>query len=126
MRTPTFTVLLVPIVIAGVPIIDTVYAIIRRLRGHQPVQQADMGHLHHRLVRSGLSIPKAVFVIYGWTTLLALGGIAISNTRGLLPLLVFLALAFLSFLLLWWIGIYEPILRHHYIKRGQDDGRHPS
>ncbi|MDW8140739.1 MAG: MraY family glycosyltransferase [Candidatus Bipolaricaulota bacterium] len=57
-----------PIVVAvlmlGLPIVDTAWAILRRLAAHQPVFQADRGHLHHRLLALGWGERKTVIVLY--------------------------------------------------------------
>ncbi len=55
----------VPIVVLGVPIFDTCFAIFRRYCEHKPIFQADKRHIHHRLLGRGLSHRQAVLVIYG-------------------------------------------------------------
>jgi len=45
----------VPIVALGVPIIDTAWAIVRRTARGEPFFVADSGHVHHQLLRRGLS-----------------------------------------------------------------------
>jgi UDP-GlcNAc:undecaprenyl-phosphate GlcNAc-1-phosphate transferase len=57
--------LLVPIVILGIPIFDTSFAIIRRIYNGNPIFGADKNHLHHRLMAIGLSHRASVLVIYG-------------------------------------------------------------
>lgn len=64
-----------PILILGIPIFDTAFAIVRRLLNRKPIFQADNGHLHHRLLRIGLSQRRAVMLIYGFSGLL--GGVAL-------------------------------------------------
>ncbi|PKL77457.1 MAG: undecaprenyl-phosphate alpha-N-acetylglucosaminyl 1-phosphate transferase [Candidatus Melainabacteria bacterium HGW-Melainabacteria-1] len=64
-----------PILILGIPIFDTTFAIVRRLLARKPIFQADKGHLHHRLLNIGLSQRRAVLLIYGFSALL--GGIAL-------------------------------------------------
>lgn len=56
--------LFIPILVLGVPIMDTLFAIIRRYINKQPIFQADKDHLHHRLLASGLSHPQTVMAIY--------------------------------------------------------------
>ena len=56
--------MLVPLLAAGVPIVDTFSAIIRRKRGHMPIDEADTGHIHHRLLKSGLSPKKTVLLMW--------------------------------------------------------------
>ena len=58
-------VLFIPILVLGVPILDTFYAIIRRYLERKPIFQADKKHIHHRLLNKGLSHRQAVLVIYG-------------------------------------------------------------
>jgi UDP-GlcNAc:undecaprenyl-phosphate GlcNAc-1-phosphate transferase len=70
----TVTILL-PILILGIPIMDTSFAILRRFFNRKPIFQPDKGHLHHRLLNMGLSQKRAVIVIYSFSSLLA--GIAL-------------------------------------------------
>lgn len=57
--------LIVPILILGVPILDTFFAIIRRVHNKVGIFQPDKNHLHHRLMSMGFSHQQAVLVIYG-------------------------------------------------------------
>ncbi|HEY9722158.1 MAG TPA: MraY family glycosyltransferase [Oscillatoriaceae cyanobacterium] len=70
--------LLVPVLILGVPIFDTAFAIVRRALQRRPIFSPDRGHLHHRLLGLGLSQRRAVIVIYG--ICLLLGGTALTLT----------------------------------------------
>ncbi len=71
LKNVTFVTLLMPVVIMGVPITDTVYAILRRLLNKKPIMQADKHHLHHRLMQLGLSHRQTVLVIYGLSLVFA-------------------------------------------------------
>lgn len=127
MRAPTFIVLVVPLIVSAIPIIDTAAAIIRRKKNHQPIQQADKNHLHHQLLRKGLSVRKAVLIVYAWTAFLGVGAILMSHMHGIPVLIVFCILMIVSFLIMRWIGIFGSILRHHYSDTGdyhmeRDDG----
>lgn len=57
--------IVVPIIILGVPIFDTTFAIFRRLLSGQSITTADKGHLHHRLLDKGFSQKKTVLILYG-------------------------------------------------------------
>ena len=114
MRSPTVIVLAVPLVIAAIPIADTAAAIVRRLYHHQPIQQADRKHLHHMLLRKGYGVRKSVVIVYAWTTLLGIGAWVISSTHGLAVWGMILVLLVGSFLILWKLGIFDQVLRHHY------------
>lgn len=76
-KSATIISLLVPVVILGMPILDTFLAIIRRLRAHRPVFQADKGHLHHRLLDLGLPYRRAVWVMYGLDLCLGMSAVAL-------------------------------------------------
>ncbi|MCL2677737.1 MAG: undecaprenyl/decaprenyl-phosphate alpha-N-acetylglucosaminyl 1-phosphate transferase [Clostridiales bacterium] len=68
----------VPILILGLPIFDTFFAIARRFRARRPVMQADRGHLHHRLLDLGLSTWQVVTVLYVVTFLMGLAAILLT------------------------------------------------
>jgi UDP-GlcNAc:undecaprenyl-phosphate/decaprenyl-phosphate GlcNAc-1-phosphate transferase len=67
--------LLVPVLAMGLPIMDTLLAVGRRLFSGRPLFSPDREHVHHRALDSGLSQRKAVLVLYGVTV--ALTGSAI-------------------------------------------------
>ena len=121
MRSPTFVVLAVPLIIAAIPILDTAVAIVRRARSHQSILKPDKGHLHHALVGKGFSMQKSVAIIHAWTAFLGLGAFLISNTHGMSVFVVFAALVMISFIILRQIGILVPVLRHHYHGRNSDN-----
>ena len=67
-KTYTAAVIVLPLIVLGLPIFDTVWAIIRRLikgKSIKAVFKADKGHLHHRLVAKGFSQKQAVLILYG-------------------------------------------------------------
>lgn len=55
----------IPLLIIGVPLSDTFFAIIRRLVNKKPIFAPDKGHLHHRLQDLGYSHRKTVLMIWG-------------------------------------------------------------
>ncbi|WP_125587720.1 glycosyltransferase family 4 protein [Companilactobacillus jidongensis] len=71
LKNVTFVTMLIPVVILGVPITDTVYAMLRRFLNKKPITQADKHHLHHRLMQLGLSHRQTVLVIYGLSLVFA-------------------------------------------------------
>ena len=60
----TFISLAAPILVLGVPIFDTCFAILRRKMNHKPIFAADKEHLHHRLLQLGFSHRMTVLIIY--------------------------------------------------------------
>ncbi len=73
--------LLVPILAMGVPIADTAFAIMRRLRSRRPIYLPDRGHLHHRLIDRGLTQRQTVFLLYLVSALLGLGALALADVN---------------------------------------------
>ena len=67
-KTYTAAVIVLPLIALGLPIFDTIWAIIRRLikgKSVKAIFKADKGHLHHRLVARGFSQKQAVLILYG-------------------------------------------------------------
>ncbi len=73
--------LLVPIVALGVPIVDTLFAMFRRILERRSIFSPDRGHIHHRLLDMGITHRRAVLLIYGASIMLAAAAIAISLGR---------------------------------------------
>ena len=60
----TFVSVFIPILALGIPIFDTLFAILRRMMANKPIFEADKAHLHHRLMARGLSHRNTVLLIY--------------------------------------------------------------
>ncbi len=111
MKSAVAIALLVPIVIMGVPILDTAFAIFRRFRKKQPLTQADNGHIHHRLLHRGFSQRQTVVIIYVWTMMLGAAALALRFAPNKIKLVVFLGLALLSFFVDRFVGLFEQSKR---------------
>jgi len=64
LKNATFISLITPLIILGVPLTDTVFAMVRRLLNKKPISSADKMHLHHRLLSLGFTHRGAVVMIY--------------------------------------------------------------
>lgn len=67
-KTYTAAVIVLPLIVLGLPIFDTIWAIIRRIvkgKSLKAVFKADKGHLHHKIVARGFSQKQAVLILYG-------------------------------------------------------------
>lgn len=71
----TFTSLIVPVFLLAIPIIDTLFAIIRRLLKHESISMPDKSHLHHQLLKLNFSTKKSVLIIYLVDVLFAIASI---------------------------------------------------
>ena len=66
-----FAPLVIPLLVLGVPILDTVFAVVRRASKRQALDVADKGHLHHRLMNLGHGHRRSVMILWTWTALLS-------------------------------------------------------
>lgn len=67
-KTYTAVVIVLPVIVLGLPIFDTIAAIIRRIitgKSIKAVFQADKGHLHHRIIEKGYNQKETVLILYG-------------------------------------------------------------
>lgn len=124
-RTQSLIINIVPLVIAGIPVLDTASAFIRRTRQHKSFASADMGHIHHRLVDAGFSQRKSVLILYACTAALAFAGVTLSRTSGYLRWGMFIGLFLVTFFVIWRLGLFKPVLQHHYDNRGKLGPRVP-
>jgi UDP-GlcNAc:undecaprenyl-phosphate GlcNAc-1-phosphate transferase len=77
------TTLIIPVLIFGLPITDTLYAMWRRFRNRRPIFQADNGHIHHRLLDLGLSTRQTVTVLYLCSIYFGVAAIIFDRCAGL-------------------------------------------
>ncbi len=63
-KTAAITSLIVPILILSIPILDTLFAILRRLIKKQSIGTPDKEHLHHQFLKMKFSKRVTVLVIY--------------------------------------------------------------
>jgi UDP-GlcNAc:undecaprenyl-phosphate GlcNAc-1-phosphate transferase len=79
----------IPLLVLGLPLFDTLFAIIRRIGSGKPIMQADRGHLHHKLIDMGLSQRQSVVVMYTASGALGLCAIVLAD-RGALSAIILL------------------------------------
>ncbi len=65
LKNATAVAVITPVIILGVPVIDTAFAILRRKLSGKKISEADNRHLHHRLLAMGFTHRGAVLVVYG-------------------------------------------------------------
>lgn len=66
-----FAPLVIPLLILGVPLIDMLFAVLRRATRRSGLATADKDHLHHRLLRLGHGHRRSVLILWCWTALLS-------------------------------------------------------
>ena len=88
----------VPFLILGLPMFDTLFAIIRRLAHGQNPMAPDRGHIHHRLIDMGLNQKQAVAALYVISSILGLSAVVLTSSGAIKAMLFLMALAVAAFL----------------------------
>jgi len=104
----TVVAIAIPVVSFGLPILETFLSMTRRFLGGKPVFTADREHIHHVLLRRGLSMRQAVIVLYAVSAVFSMFGLLFLN-----PDNRFLGLTLFVLGLCVWIGIQH--LGYHEI-----------
>ncbi|ETT87890.1 MraY family glycosyltransferase [Viridibacillus sp. FSL R5-0477] len=110
----TFVSLVIPIIMLGVPISDTFFAIVRRLLNKQPPFSPDKSHLHHCLLNIGFTHRQTVLIIYGMAAMFGLAAIVFSMAKLWGAILLITVLLVAIELIVEIIGLagsnYRPLL----------------
>jgi len=107
--------LAVPIIILGVPILDTSVAIVRRIINKKPLGAPDKYHLHHRLLNLGFSHRQTVVLIYAMSAMFSVAAIMFTEATLWGSGLILLSVIILAELVIEMTGLisenYRPLLR---------------
>ena len=80
----------VPLLVLGLPIFDTAFAILRRLFNGKPIMQPDRGHLHHKLIDMGFTQKQTVIALYIVSAVLGICAVELA-ANGVLKAIILLA-----------------------------------
>ena len=101
--------LIVPIFALGLPILDTTFAIVRRVRGGVPIFKPDKGHLHHRLLGVGFTQCQAVLLMYVISALFGLSAIALTAVSCQIAVLILFVVIVAIIYGVRKLGIARPV-----------------
>jgi UDP-GlcNAc:undecaprenyl-phosphate GlcNAc-1-phosphate transferase len=76
LKTAATVALFFPLLVLAVPIVDTTFVVVRRLKHGESVFEGDQAHLHHRFLRRGFSQRRAAVTIWAWCISLAAAAFA--------------------------------------------------
>ena len=68
-----------PVLVLGLPIFDTAFAIYRRLLNGKSIMEADKGHIHHRILSKGMNQKKTVIILYALSGILGVSAILVNK-----------------------------------------------
>ena len=100
------TSMVVPITILAIPILDTLFAIVRRSLNGKPVFEADKDHLHHQFLKMNFSQTKTVLIIYFIDLLFSLVSIFYSLRNPKVAIVMYVIL----FILVIWFVLHTSII----------------
>ena len=110
----TFISFIIPVIILGVPLSDTIFAIVRRLVKKAPLAAPDKSHVHHCLLNLGFTHKQTVILIYAVSALFGLAGFVFSMTTMWGSLLILTLMLLAIELVVESVGLidknYKPLL----------------
>ncbi|WP_088104290.1 glycosyltransferase family 4 protein [Halalkalibacter urbisdiaboli] len=117
--------LVIPVIILAVPISDTFFAIIRRIVQKKPLSAPDKSHLHHCLLRIGLSHRQTVLAIYAMTAFFGLAAVMLTMSTLWISLLIITVLLIAIEFVVERVGLisadYRPMIK--FVRRLQNQRR---
>lgn len=108
LKNATAVAVITPMIILGVPITDTLMAIIRRRLAGRKISEADRHHLHHRLLSLGLTHRGTVLVIYGITFIFSMISLLLNVSSRIGGVLLLIGLVLGTELFVELLGILGP------------------
>lgn len=105
-KAPTMVAVAIPVVSFGLPILDVALSVVRRFLSGKPLFAGDMDHIHHKLLKRGLSQRKAVLILYLATAGFAFLSLFLMHHGGMIGLV----------LLVIGLGAGLGVQRLHYVE----------
>lgn len=116
----------VPFLMLGLPIFDTLFAIARRLSRGQSPMRSDRSHVHHRLMDLGLSQKQAVGILYVLSTVLGLSAVLLTagGARGTWVMLALLLITLVIAAVVGWY-VFTNSAGEKHKKESDKEGEKP-
>lgn len=121
---PVLVTLTIPLMIFGLPLLDVSVTTARRFLSGHPLFHRDEEHLHHRLVKSGLTPRAAVLLLYGLAAVFALASVLVVNFRGAVSPLVALLCGLLAWLVVRQMNYAEFAELDSHVRREWRSQKH--
>ena len=117
-KTTAITSIFIPLMILAVPILDTLFAIIRRLVNHKKISEPDKEHLHHQLLKMKFSHKNTVLIIYGINILFAIASVLYTLKDSQDVFIGRIIYCILMILVLWFVLKTDIITSKKIFKKG--------
>lgn len=116
----TFISFILPILILGVPILDTLWSIIRRALSGKPIMNADKNHLHHRLLRKGFTHRQTVLFIYCISAILGVTAVLSSGLETMEMVITIILVIVVILLLFLQMGLFSKKDKNGPAENGEE------
>ena len=103
-KSATFVGLAIPVIALGIPILDTLLSMLRRVIERRSIFSPDKHHIHHRLLALGYGQRRVVYLLCGETAFATVLGILLLEASNPVRVLAFAGILGLHFLLFRWVG----------------------
>ena len=124
MKTAAALSLVFPLVVLLVPILDTSFVILKRLKSGQSIASADKNHFHHRLLRVGYTQRQAVGLLCAWSAVLAAFALAIrlfpyrtEGTWNLWPSIGLTLFGLIALFVTYYVVVALEIIKYGHLRR---------
>ena len=117
-KTYTAIVIVAPMIVLGLPIFDTLFAIVRRLKKGKSLKaivEPDAGHLHHRMLKKGFTQKQAVLILYGLSAILGIFAIIWMESG------IWKALSFALIMMVIILMGYKEFFRQRLLEKPSED-----
>ncbi|MBR6473617.1 MAG: undecaprenyl/decaprenyl-phosphate alpha-N-acetylglucosaminyl 1-phosphate transferase [Firmicutes bacterium] len=108
----TVVAVIIPVLVMGFPIFDTLYAILRRLINKRPIMEADRLHLHHRLISLGYGQRRATLMLYCVTGIMSVSAVTASRGLGVETLGLYSIAALMIYIFLTDANHFMPQIKN--------------
>ena len=119
-KTYTAIVIVAPMIVLGLPIFDTIFAIFRRLKKGKSLKaivEPDAGHLHHRMLKKGFTQKQAVLILYGLSAILGIFSIVWIESG------IWKALSFALIMIMIILMGYKEFFKQRMLSKPNDESK---
>lgn len=122
MKTATISSVMIPIILMGLPVIDTGLSIIRRILKNTSILQGDKEHIHHKLLEMGFSHRRVVIILYFFSVCFSFLAMYLTFNSGKQVGLVVLIFSIASYLAFSKLGYkeYLKLLKYRLVNNEDD------
>jgi len=116
-KSATLVAIIIPVLVLGLPIFDTAFAIFRRLINKQGIMTADKGHLHHRLMSLGYGQRRATLMLYCVAGIMGVASVTFSRDLYVETIGLFSITALMIYIFLTDAQHTKPVIKKEELEK---------